>query len=787
MTALHRKLFRELFALKGQVLAIAAVIAGGTATYVLSTATLDTLRSTQARLYREYRFGDVFGACKRAPRQVLARIAALPGVRSVEARVAASANLNLPSFPDPVTAQVLSVPDRGTGVLNALYLKEGRLPEPGRDREVMVSDGFAAAHRLRPGDSLEATIYGRRKKLDITGVASSPEFIYQLPPGSIIPDFKSYAILWMNREPLEAASGARESFNQLSVALEHGARAEDAIARIDAVLEPYGGLGAHGRADQVSHRYLSEEFKQLQTMATVFPLIFLSVAAVLLNVVVSRLMATQRTQIAILKAFGYSTTAIAVHFLQFTALIVLVGVAMGVAAGAWMAKGMCAMYMEFYRFPYLDFVVRPEVALKALAIGIAAAAIGAVQAVARAAREAPAAAMQPASPGQFRPTILEKLGLGRGISQPTRMILRNLERRPVKALLSITGISFSAAILVMGGFWSGAVDFMVYFQFHRAQRDELMLTFPEAVSERAVYSLSSIPGVRLVEPVRSVPVRLRNGHRTYRTGLQGFDNGGDLRRLLDARGVPVELPSQGILMTDHLAGILGLRPGDSVTVETLDTRRLTLEAPVVGVVKEWIGVAVYMERSGLNRLLREGHAITGAYLAADKEKLPEIQRRLRDMPVVAGTVSRARMLRAFYETMARQMLIFAFFNTILAATIAVGVIYNTARIAFSERNRELASLRVLGYTRGEISFILLGELAVLVLAAIPLGLWMGAKLAKFMAEASQSDLFRIPTVTAPWSYSFATLVVLIAAVGSGLVVRRKLDKLDLVEALKTRE
>jgi len=784
---LDRKLIRELLAMKGQALAIAAVIAGGTATFVLSTSTLDTLQTTQARLYREYRFAEVFAACKRAPRQLLARVAEVPGVQAVEARVAAPANLYLPSFPDPVSAQVLSLAEGGQPVLNRLWLKAGRLPEPGRDQEVLLSDGFASAHNIRPGASFTATIFGRRRRLDIVGVASSPEFIYQLQPGSIIPDFKSYGILWMNREPLEAAFNMKEAFNQLSLTLDRGAPAHDVIRRVDALLEPYGGLGAHTRDEQVSHKYLSQEFAQLQQMATMFPAIFLGVAAFLLNVVISRLMATQRTQIAILKAFGYETFTIAVHFLKMAAAIVLVGVAMGIVGGAWMGRGMSSMYMEFYRFPYLDHAVSLQVALLAGFIGLLAAAVGAVQAVVKYASEAPASAMQPASPGLYKPALLERLGLGRGLAQPTRMILRNIERRPVKALMSITGVAFSAAILVIGGFWNDAVDYMVVFQFQRAQRDDLTVAFREAVSEKALYSLVSLPGVTYTEPFRAVSVRLRHGHREYRTSLQGLENNGDLRRLLNRQSQTVTLPPAGVVLTDHLATMLGVTPGDMLTVETLEGRRETIQAPLAGVVSEYVGVSAYMERAALNRLLREGHAISGAHLTVEKASTPEVLRKLRDMPAVAGTSARARMLISFYETMARQMLIFAFFNTILAATIAVGVVYNTARIAFSERSRELASLRVLGYTRGEISYILLGELAILVLAAIPFGLWLGKWLSMSMTAGMQNDLFRIPAVLSPWTFSFATLIVLVAAITSGLIVRRKLDHMDLVEVLKTRE
>ena len=786
MRALDIKLFRDLWQMKGQAFAIAMVVAGGTATYVLASSTLDSLKTTQAALYREGLFGDVFAQLKRAPENVRERIAAIPGVRFVETRIAVPANLDLPGYTLPISAMVLSMEAGEKGALNQLYLRSGRMPEHGREQEAVVSDGFALAHKLQPGTRLTATIYGRRRMLDIVGIVSSTEFIYQLQPGSIIPDFKTYAILWMNRDPVETAYNMTGAFNQVSLKLDPGASQKDVIARLDDLLRTFGGQGSHGREDQVSHKYLSEEFKQLTVMATVFPAIFLGVGAFLLNVVSTRLMATQRGQIAILKAFGYTTPAIAAHYLKLTLIIVAVGCALGVAAGEWMGRGMSAMYMEFYRFPKLEYVLRPHVVVWSVVINLVAASIGAVHAVVKAAGEAPAQAMQPAVPGNFRTSILEHLGAWRHLSQPTRMIMRNLERRPLKAMLSVLGVALSGAILVMGGFWSNAVDFMVDFQFRESQRDDLMVVFIDATSERAVYSLTSLPGVRYAEPFRSVAVRLRHGSRTYRTSIQGLDDRGELRRLLNTRGERVQLPEEGLMLTDYLALKLGLKPGDLVTVEVLEGERGVYEVPLTSVVSEYIGVSAYMRRQALNRMLGEGAAISGAYVAADMTQDQLIYAKLKEMPRVAGTTARMRLLESFYETMARQMLTFAFFNTLLAGTIAVGVVYNTARIAFSERSRELASLRVLGYTRGEISYILLGELAVIVFLAIPLGCWLGQFMCQ-LSVAQANDLFRVPLVILPSTYAFAALVVLVAAVGSGLMVRRKLDTMDLVEVLKTRE
>ncbi len=782
LSALDRKLFRDLWAVRGQVIAISCVLAGGIATYVMAASTLASLLETQSRMYREFRFPELFAGLKQAPLSVAARIAAVPGIAGVEARVVAPANIELADYGQPISGQVVGLP-RGEGRFNLLHLHAGRLPEPTRDREAVVSDGFAKAHKLQPGFPLAVTINGRKQNLMVVGVASSPEFTYQLAPGSIVPDFKTYCILWMNAAPLEGSFNMTGAFNQVAASLERGARVEDAVQAVDTLLKPYGGLGAHGRKDQISHRFLAEEFKQLGILATMIPTVFLSVAGFLLNVVVGRLMATQRGQIATLKAFGYTTGAIVWHFLKFTAVIVTVGTLLGIAGGAWMGAGISRMYMDVYRFPYLDYRIAGSIVAVAFGVSLAAAGVGTLFSVLKAAGESPAVAMQPANPGRYRRSWLELPWF----SQPSRMIVRNLQRRPVKSLLSIGGVAMATSMLIVGGFWGDAVDYMVFAQLRRAQLDDLTVTFFAPVSVRALHSVRSLPGVNHVEPLRNVSARFRFAHRTYRTALQGMEPEGELRRLLNTKLQRVELPPDGILLTDHLATMLGVKAGDQLTVELLEGSRAIRQVAVAGVVTEYIGVTAYMRRDSLNRFLREGDVVTGAYLAVDPPAMAELYNRLKRIPAVAGVAARAQALRSFYDTLAAQMLTFAFFNTLLASTIAIGVVYNTVRISLSERGRELASLRVLGYTRGEVSYILLGELTVLVFVAIPLGLVMGRGMAYFMAMSAQTELFRVPFVVEPSTYALAALVVALATAGSAFLVGRKINHLDLVEVLKARE
>lgn len=787
MRTINRKILRNLWGMKGQFIAIAMVIASGVATFIMSVSTMQSLKLTQSTFYKEYRFAEVFVSLKRAPESLRSRIQEISGINHVETRVSAPVNIDIPDFPDPVTGNIISIPDSGEPSLNNLYLRQGKLPEPFQENEIVIGESFAKAHDLKPGDKLGAVINGRRKNLTITGIALSPEHIYQMPPGAVFPDFERYGVMWMRRSPLGTAYDMDGAFNDVTLTLSPGAHMNDVMDRIDKLLKPYGGLGACGRKDQMSHRYLSEEFRQLEQMATIFPVIFLGVAAFLLNVVISRLINVQREEVAALKAFGYSNLDIGLHFVKLVLLIVLAGLIGGIAGGFWFGKWMSTIYMEFYRFPFLKYELQPQVVVIAALVSAAAAVLGTLYSVRKAALLPPAQAMRPEPPSAYRVSLPERLGLKHFLSQPARMIIRNIECNPFKSLLSITGIAFACAIMMVGSFQKDALDFMIDVQFGLSQREDLSVTFAEPASRRALYELQSIEGIEYGEVFRTVPVRLRFGHRSYRTAIQGLESGGDLQRLLDTDLKPIVLPSSGIVLTDHLGEMLGVREGDSLTVEVLEGSRMEFSVPVAALASQFIGVSAYMSLPALNRHMREGNAISGAYLAVDSKYLHGVFDKLKEIPRIAGTQIREKAITNFYQTMGETVLIFTFINTLLAGIIAFGVVYNSARIALSERSRELASLRVLGFTKGEISYILLGELSLLTLAAVPIGFLIGRGMCAYIADTLKTDLFRIPLVLETDTYAFAATVVAISACVSGLLVRRRLDRLDLIAVLKSKE
>jgi putative ABC transport system permease protein len=787
VSALNRKLFRDLWEMKGQALAIALVIGAGVAMFVMYLSNFDSLERTQLTYYERQRFADVFASLTRAPRRLADRIQQIPGVESAEARVVADVILDIPGMAQPAQGRLISVPGDARPRLNDVFLRLGRWIDPARPDEVLVSEAFALAHELQPGDRVAAIINGRQRRLQIVGIALSPEYVYSIPPGELIPDNRRFSIFWMDARALGAAFDMEGGFNNVTLTLAPGASIDEVIARLDRLLLPYGGAGAIPRALQISHWTLQNELAQLQSFGFLVPAIFLGVAAFLLNVALTRALAIQRPQIAALKALGYANREVGWHYVKWALLIAVAGTLIGIVAGGWLGAGMIAIYNDFFRFPELYYQLSARVAMGAAVFSLVAASLGAVTAVSRAVRIPPAEAMRPEPPVRYGASIVEARWLRNRLPHATRMVLRNVQRQPVRTLASVVGLAFAVAVLVVGMFFLDAMDVLLDMQFAVIQRQDVTVTFNRAVSSSALHAVESMPGVIRAEPLRVVPARIRFGHRSRQIVITGLTASPDLNRVVDRSGRVVALPRDGLVLSQMLADILGVGVGDAVTLEVLEGERPVRQAPVAGLVDEFMGLSAYMEIGTLHRLLREGGALSGAYLEVDAAFENTLFDALKATPAVAGVTSTRAALESFRQTMDQSMGIMTTINLVFAGIIAFGVVYNAARISLSERSRELASLRVLGFTVTEISSILLGELAVVTLLSLPVGALVGYGLALLIVSGFQSEVYRFPLVVTPQAVATAWLAVIVACVASGLVVQRRLRHLDLVGVLKTRE
>ncbi|MEB3226093.1 MAG: FtsX-like permease family protein [Synechococcus sp.] len=788
LAPLDRKLWRDLRAQWGQLLAIALVVACGIACFVMMMSAYHSLVLTQTAYYESYRFGEVFAELKRAPQNLQTQIAAIGEVNQVQTRIVAAVTLNVPGLLEPATARLISLPTVREGMLNGLFLRSpGTFPDPQHPEEVLISEAFAKANQIQVGDCLGAILNGRWQNLRVTGIALSPEYIYAVSGGNIYPDDQRFGILWANETALGNAFGLDGAFNSLVLKLTPGANERAVITQLDHLLERYGGLGAYGRHDQFSHRIVSDEIRSLEVSATILPTIFLAIAAFLLHILISRLIAIQRGQIAVLKAFGYSNVQVGWHYLKFMLLVFSGGAVLGVSLGLWLGQGLTQLYADFFHFPFLRYEASPFLIITALLISGSAACIGGLMAVREAILLPPAEGMRPKRPVTFRTTIVERLGLQRFFSPVGRIILRNLERRPLRASLSIVGIAVAAAILLTGLGLQTSMTTLTNIQFQAVQREDMTLTFNQPLPYRSRYHLRHLPGILKTEVFRLVPARLHHGHYQYRLAITGLEPQGELRQLVNRQLQAVPLPPEGLILTTKLAEILQIQPGDHLGVEILEGKRQQTEAWVMGLVDEPIGLSAYMNLEALNQMMGEGQIISGAYTLIDPQVKRQLYQKLKQLPAIEEISFREALLESFQAISGESLAIMTGIIVLFACIITFSVVYNSARIALSERSRELATLRVMGFTQTEIAIILLGEQALLTTVAIPLGLSLGVLLLFLLVQAYDTELYRLPLTIGLNIYGITTLIVIFTGIISNFLIYQQLKALDVVTVLKIQE
>lgn len=787
MTALRIKLIRELRRLWAQVLAIALVMAAGVATLVIGVGTYDSLAVTRAHFYESNRFADLFATVTRAPRSLLPSIAEISGVLAVDARIANIAIAKIDGMTEPASALLISLPETGDDGLNRLYLRSGRLPEAGSRAEAVVSEMFAMAHHLVQGSNFSVLVNGALREVAVTGIALSPEYIYALSPGEILPDENRFGIVWMPEQELAAAYGLEGAFSSLSVKLLPGVSKAAVIASLDRLLAPYGGQGAYDREQQASHSYLNAELTQLRSLSQVLPPVFLLVAAFLVNMTLSRLIAVEREEIGLLKALGYSSWAIAGHYVEFVIWIAIIGIAMGFGTGLWLGNQLTVLYARFFSFPVLVFSHDASAYVIAGGVTFGAAVIGALRAVRQAAWLPPAVAMLPPSPPSYRRLLGGRLRWRLGVRQTTVMATRHLLHWPWRTASGVVGVAFAVAILV-GSLWTvGAIEFMIDLTFNQTDRQDASINFVQPKPMSALFAVERLPGVLVAEPYRYVGVEIAKGQISRRIAISGRPTDARLTRVVDVNLKTLTLPESGIVLSKTLADILQVNRGDSVELKLLEGNRHTLTVTVAAVVQGYLGLTAYMDLTALNELLRQGSLISGANVTIDPARQEQLFAILTQTPSAGHISLQAAALVQFRSTMAQNIFMMIGVLVGLGSMIAFGVVYNFSRISLSEQGREMASLRVLGFRRTEVSGLILTEIAAIVLLAQPLGWLIGTVVALGMVEGYSSEIYRMPFVLGPDVFAYSSLVVIAAALLSGLIVRRRIDRLDMIAVLKTRE
>jgi putative ABC transport system permease protein len=784
---LDRKVLRDLWRMRMQVLAIALLIACGVSVAVMSFSAQRALVIAQSRYYQATRFADVFAQAKRARLDAAKDLARIDGVVAVDPRAMNFGLMQIPGMLRPATARLISLPDDPTQALNKLVLIQGRYPDANRTDEALALKTFLDAAHVALGERVTMVVAGRRMSFKVVGSALSPEFVYVPGPASMMPDEAHQGVFWAPRTTVEKATGLGGAFSMVSLKLAAGAHEPAVLAAVDRILAPYGGTPAVGRADQVSNKFQQERIDRFGIIAWVIPPVFLTVAAALVQMVLGRLVDSEREQIGLLKAFGYGNLEAAAIYVKMAALIGLVGAVGGGLLGGWMGRVITQMLAQYMRFPRLELQFSWKAFLTASVLSAGAAMAGSLLAARRAALLAPAIAMRPPTPAAYRKGLLEGLPLWRHVDEPSRMIVRNLERFPMRAGLTLLGLAVSLSLLVGSQFMFGSLDEVLDQAYFRARHWSDAVAFAENRDAAVVAELRRLPGVTAAEGERYAAVRIRAHGHEEKGFVAGLSPEASLSLPLDAKDRRVPFMGRGLILSGSLAGRLGVRPGDAVELEVTEGRRPRVVLPVTGETREYAGLAIYMDRRELGRIMGEGDLVNLGTLQVESDRRADFYRAIEAAPMIVGAASRTDTVAVYRTTFMRvltdEMTFFAGF----AAAIAFGVAFNVARIALSDRGRDLATLRVLGFDQSDCAYILLGELFLLALAATPVGVLGGMALARTLVAAFARQEMQLPMIITARSYGVAFSVYLAAVAAAAAMVGQRLWRLDLVAVLKTRE
>lgn len=790
MRILHKKLVRALLKTPGQSLAVVMVVLCGTACYICIASAYRNLVLTRDTYYAQYRFADFEIHLERAPVTAAAKLAAIPNVRRVRGRIVQDVKVDVPGERESRIGRLISMPDVREPVLNDICLRGGRYFSEGAQNEVILSERFAANNGLALGDHIEVSIESRRYPLRIVGLALSPEYVYMIRNvQELVPSFERFGILWVPQAFAETALDMREACNNVVGVVDEIAALDGVLERAEELLEPYGVFAKTRREDQISNRFLSDEIKGLGVSARIVPAIFQGVAALILLVLLNRMVRTERTQIGLLKAYGYSNLQVAVHYLQFALVLAVLGSAGAFGVGHWLAYEMIQMYVQFYQFPLLESRVYPDVLTRSIGIAMAFAVLGALSAAIRAARIHPAESMRPEVPRYAHRVWLERFTrLWRRLGFLGKMICRNISRNAFRAGINAFGVMVSAAILIVGFFTIDALRYGLRVQFYEMQRQDLKVSFQLEQGKQTYYDVLRFDHVRDAEPVLEYPFEIRNGWRKKDIIVTGLPRDADMQRLLDADGARIDVGEDGLSIDEHLAESLGIAIGDRVALKPL-MGRVTKEREVVvrRIYRQFLGIGAYMNLDALSRLLDEPFVMNAALLRTEPGREADVNVALRDVAAVASIVSRDRAYQAVLDTLAQSMKVMNVMLVLFAGVIAFAVIYNVTSVSLAERQRELASLRVIGLTVSEVGRIMYVENFVLGALGLIAGFPCGLALCRLLIRAYDSDLYRLPFHIEPRTLVITTVLTIAFIITANLAVSVKVRRLDLVEVLKERE
>jgi putative ABC transport system permease protein len=789
MVMLWRKLLRDLRENWGVNLACVLVIALGIMSFNAFRMAVDNLETARDKFYQSCRFADGFATVKQMPAERLSRLEEIPGIDQVQGHLRQDVTVYMPEWGQNLTLRMVAFEPGDAMGLNQVLQSQGPGVAEGSD-EILLGVGFAKAHGLQAGDSLDIIYQGQKHSLTMAGTGQSPEFIYLVPDsGAMFSDAARFDVAFMDREALEDLTGHKGLVNEVAFTLRPGVDFDQVKNQVEEILSPYDLYSLVSAEDQISNFMLAQEIKGVNATSNSIPAIFIAIAAFILYLMLRRMVEQQRVQIGTMKAVGYGNAQIIIHYSLYGAFIGVSGAVLGSLTGILVSGAMTEMYKLYFNLPDLINRVSFRYGLLSLAFAaipcFGAAFLGARSVL----RLEPSQAMQPATPKRTRRLLIERVkAVWEPLGMMGRMALRNLFRNPGRSLFTLLGTSLAFALMWFIFSYNLLIDLMIMNQLEMAQRYDFKVTLAQPAPARELAdSLMRLEGADTAEPMMYAAVTLRQGPYSEETSITGLPEHSELYKILDKGEKIMALPPEGLVLSKSLADKLHTKAGQLIYLESPYLSE-PVQIYVTEVVEQYFGMENFMPLERLGQLLGIGDSASAAMIrtSGDRGTVDRLEEKLLLAKGVAGVENKSAM-KKMYEDLMAPMNSIIFSMTLVGVFTAFAVIYSTGTVSLSERQREISSSKVLGMTDGEIMTLLIMENGILSLLGGLLGVPLTKAMMLMMQRQFATELYSLPARLDPVGLVYSLVSLGVALVLSMLAMMRRVRRLDLVVVLKTRE
>lgn len=763
---------------------LSLVTAVGIASLVMSRSGYLSLQQSKEESYRKLNFADLSIPLVRIPRSAMTILENHPNIQLAECRVSDNGQVLIPKENQVIHARFHSL-ERSNKSINATKLMEGQFPRLQALNDALVSDAFAQAWKISPGEQVHVLLRGRKLRLRIAGIVRSPEYVYQAGSATSIPEDRLFSVWWLHPQLLSNLSQMQSSCNEVLLILKNPNTEKDFENFLEQKLKPFGYTFFVPRKRQISNYFIESELQQLRGMAIFIPLIFLSITLFLLNITMARVILTQRESLGTLCAFGFTRVALIVQTVVFGVLCLVPGLLLGLLAGHWLSKEIFRIYLLFYRFPeaHFQFDIQSTIlsALLCLATGVA----GSIFALGHLLRKTPAEILHPRPPEQTRRLPFENSRFFQKLDLGTRMSLRNLMRRPFQTLVTTAGLSISLALLLFAQFQRTAITRLIEQQFEETQKQTHTINLTRSLPHSVLPSLRHHLPSGLLEGHTQLPVVLQFKGATRELELVLTHQ----EQILRSEKLPEQnlRSTTGVKISKSLADALDIKQGDRIKITTREVFPQQIMLQVTDFNENLMGYTAQMTRNDFQELTKQTTYFNLILYRGTTRTELNSEDLISRFPQISSVLSKSFAKKTFAKTVSENIGTFQFYMIIFSLIIALGVLYNNSRIQFAERLAELSLLRAVGFSVREISSLFWKDYLILVFISIAPGLWLGRILVRWIIRSMETEMFRIPIFFSKEMDIAAVLYLFLGVLCAILFIQPSLRKIPFIVALKERE